>query len=94
MNAQIDIHGIILMTDTKAVEIRDEGVVASGPEGEIFVEADTVIYAVGQKSLENEAEELRFCAPEFYSIGDCSMPPNIAKATREGYYAARDIGRV
>ena len=94
VTAQIDIHGIILMTDTKAVEIRDEGVVASGPEGEMFVEADTVIYAVGQKSLENEVEELRFCAPEFYSIGDCSMPANIAKATKEGYYAARDIGRV
>ncbi|KMZ54425.1 oxidoreductase [Dorea sp. D27] len=94
VTAQIDIHGIRLMTETEAVEIKDDGVAASGPDGKVFVEADTVIYAVGQKSLENEVEELRFCAPEFYSIGDCSMPANIAKATKEGYYAARDIGRI
>lgn len=92
--AQIAIHGIRLLTNTKAMEIKDNGVVANGPDGEIFVEADTVIYAVGQKALSEEVDELRFCAPEFYSIGDCNMPANIAKATKEGYYAARDIGRV
>ena len=92
--AQIAIHGIRLLTNTKAMEIKDNGVVADGPDGEIFVEADTVIYAVGQKALSEEVDELRFCAPEFYSIGDCNMPANIAKATKEGYYAARDIGRV
>lgn len=94
VTAQIAIHGIRLLTNTKAVEIQDKGVVAAGPEGELFAEADTVIYAVGQKPLREEVDELRFCAPEFYSIGDCNMPANIAKAVKEGYYAARDIGRI
>lgn len=92
--AQIGIHGIHLMTNTRAVEIKESGVTADGPDGELFVEADTVIYAVGQKPLSDEAEELRFCAPEFYTIGDCGVPANIAKATKEAYYAARDIGRI
>lgn len=92
--AQIALHGIRLLTSTKAVEITDEGVVANGPEGELQIGADTIIYAVGQKSLTEEVNELRFCAPEFYTVGDCNLPANIAKATKEGYYAARDIGRI
>ena len=92
--AQIAIHGIRLLTSTKAVEITDNGVLAKGPEGEIQIEADTVIYAVGQKALTEEVDQLRFCAPEFYTVGDCNLPANIAKATKEGYYAARDIGRI
>lgn len=94
VTAQIRIHGILLMTDTKAVEIKDSGITVNSPGGESFIEADTVIYAVGQRTPVNEVEALRFCAPEFYSIGDCNMPANIAKATKEGYYAARDIGRI
>lgn len=92
--AQIGIYGIHLMTNTKAVEILENGVKAEGSEGEVFVEADTVIYAVGQRALSDEVDKLRFYAPEFYSVGDCNIPANIAKATKEGYYAARDIGRV
>lgn len=92
--AQIAIHGIRLMTNTKAEAVVEGGVRAAGPDGEVFVEADTVIYAVGQKARSMEVEELRFCAPEFYTVGDCNVPANIAKATKEGYYAARDIGRI
>lgn len=92
--AQIAIHGIRLLTNTKAEEITDDGVKARGPVGEVMVEADTVIYAVGQRARSGEADELRFCAPEFYTVGDCNVPANIAKATKEGYYAARDIGRL
>jgi hypothetical protein len=45
------------------------------------------------KPLREEAEALRFCAPEFYQIGDCVTPRNIAEATRCAYYAAIDLGR-
>ena len=46
-----------------------------------FFAADTVIYAIGQQPLHAEADALRFCAPEFYQIGDCLAAKNIQQAT-------------
>ena len=45
-------------------------------------------------SLADEAEQFRFCAPEFYTIGDCVTPATIYQATSQAFYAARDIGRL
>lgn len=53
--------------------------------------ADTVIYAVGRQPLNDEAEALRFCAPEFHQIGDCWSPRNILQATRMASAIARGI---
>jgi pyruvate/2-oxoglutarate dehydrogenase complex dihydrolipoamide dehydrogenase (E3) component len=54
-------------------------------------EADTIIYAVGRQPLLDEADGLRFCAPEFHQIGDCLTPKNILHATRMAFAVARDI---
>ncbi len=54
-------------------------------------EADTVIYAVGQEPLHDQVDGLRFCAPEFYEIGDCVAPKNIQHATRMAFAVARDL---
>jgi 2,4-dienoyl-CoA reductase-like NADH-dependent reductase (Old Yellow Enzyme family) len=56
--------------------------------------ADTIIYATGYHALWDEAESLRFCAPEFHQIGDCLIPLNIYHATSTAYTIARDIGRL
>ncbi len=56
-------------------------------------EADTVIYALGQVPLRDEASALRGCAPLFYQIGDCVEPKNIYAANSAAYTIARDIGR-
>ncbi|HLA81569.1 MAG TPA: FAD-dependent oxidoreductase, partial [Thermoleophilia bacterium] len=56
-----------------------------------FFEADFVVYATGQRPLQDEADALRFCAPEFHQIGDCLMPANIQQATRMAFALARDI---
>jgi len=53
--------------------------------------ADTIIYATGRKPLHAEADKLRFCAPEFYQIGDCLSAGNIQHATGMAYSIARDI---
>lgn len=53
--------------------------------------ADTVIYAVGRQPLHQEADALRFCAPEFHQIGDCWIPRNIYQATRMAWAVARGI---
>ncbi|MDR0838950.1 MAG: hypothetical protein LBN99_04835, partial [Oscillospiraceae bacterium] len=57
-------------------------------------EADTVIYAVGQAPLWHEADELKFCAPEFHQLGDCLTPKNIRAATKAAFFAASNIGRI
>ena len=92
--AQINNSPLQLFCNTKAVEITEEGVIGEGPDGQKLFKADTVIYSVGQRSLSDEVDALRFCAPEFYTVGDCKVPANIAGAVKEGYYAARDIGRI
>jgi 2,4-dienoyl-CoA reductase-like NADH-dependent reductase (Old Yellow Enzyme family)/thioredoxin reductase len=85
--------GIKVHLGTKALEITEKGVLGEGPDGTALFEAETVIYAIGQKPLREEADALRFCAPEFYQIGDCLAPKNIAEATRAAYNITRDIGR-
>jgi pyruvate/2-oxoglutarate dehydrogenase complex dihydrolipoamide dehydrogenase (E3) component len=68
--------------------------VFSGDDGEWsrkLFEADTVIHATGRQPLHNEADALRFYAPEFHQIGDCLTPKNIHQATRMAFAVARDI---
>lgn len=92
IDVQLKRLGTKVVLSTKAVEINEKGLVGEGPEGCNIIPADTVVYAVGQLPLWNTANSLRTCAPEFCMIGDCRAPRNIADATLEAYYAARDIG--
>ena len=62
-------------------------------EGEVKIDADTVIYAVGMKGKQEEAKAFALSAPIFYQIGDCLFPKNIYEANRLGYNAAMDIGQ-
>jgi 2,4-dienoyl-CoA reductase-like NADH-dependent reductase (Old Yellow Enzyme family)/thioredoxin reductase len=78
---------------TRALEITRSGVLTEGPDGSVFHGSSAVIYAVGQRALSEEAEALRFIAPEYHRIGDCLAPKNIAEATRVAYNIARDVGR-
>jgi 2,4-dienoyl-CoA reductase-like NADH-dependent reductase (Old Yellow Enzyme family)/thioredoxin reductase len=94
LKTEIKRQNIALHLNTKAKEITGRGVLCETPEGEQFFDADTVIYAVGQKPLQEEASALRFCAPEFYQIGDCVTPANITNATSTAFTIARSIGRI
>lgn len=83
-----------IMTSTKALEIKERGIVVEGPDGVVTLDADSIIYAVGQRPLREEAQALSASAPEFYPIGDCVTPRNIFSATQAAYTIARDIGRI
>ena len=67
--------------------INEKGVIAGG---ELY-EADTVIYAVGQRPERGAATALYACAPEFYLLGDCVSPANIMNATASADAIARSI---
>jgi len=90
---QIRDNGINTALSTRAFEINEKGVVCEGPDGKKLFDADTVVYAVGQRPLWEETDALRFCAPEFHQIGDCLGPKNIQAATSAAFHIARDIGR-
>ncbi|SDD54938.1 NADH oxidase [Sporomusa acidovorans DSM 3132] len=99
------VHGVALMeqlkklpnmliyVSTKAVEITATGLIIEDSDGIRTITADTVIYAIGQKPLREEADALAGCAPEFYQLGDCVTPKNIYEATSVAYQIATDIGR-
>jgi 2,4-dienoyl-CoA reductase-like NADH-dependent reductase (Old Yellow Enzyme family)/NADPH-dependent 2,4-dienoyl-CoA reductase/sulfur reductase-like enzyme len=91
-------RGVRTALSVKAAEINAQGVVGErvgegGGERTLF-EADTVVYAIGQRPLWDEADALQCCAPEFHRIGDCLTPKNIREATRTAYFIANNIGRV
>ena len=90
---EIDRYGIRTLLGTKALEITDAGVFCENADGKLSLPADTVIYAVGQSPLYDEASSLRYGAPEFHQLGDCVTPKNIMNATAQAYAVARDIGR-
>ena len=62
-----------------------------GDGKEVFIEADTIVVAVGQRALRGVAESLRDCAPEVYEIGDCVKPAQVTQAVFRGHFAALDI---
>ena len=82
-----------VLTSTKALAITEKGLEAEREGTSVFLEADTVIYAVGQRPLSEQALALRTAAPEWYAVGDCVTPRNILQATQQAYQIARDVGR-
>lgn len=85
--------GIQMALGTRALEVTENGIIGQDAEGIKTFEADTVISALGMKPLTKETDEIRFCAPEFYEVGNSCGIGTIAKATCEGHYAALNIGR-
>ncbi|MDO4311834.1 MAG: NAD(P)/FAD-dependent oxidoreductase [Eubacteriales bacterium] len=94
LKVEVKKRGIRIHFSTKAEEITKDGIRCSSDGKELFVEGETVIYAVGQRPLREEGTALAYCAPEFYPIGDCITPKTIMNATSQAYYTARNIGRV
>ncbi len=93
LRAELKKRNVRVDLNTRAVEIRPDGVLCSQSGEEKLFPADTVIYAVGQRPESEAALSLRLCAPEFYQIGDCIAPGNISNATGVAYQIACDIGR-
>jgi pyruvate/2-oxoglutarate dehydrogenase complex dihydrolipoamide dehydrogenase (E3) component len=92
ISIEIDRLGTKLALGTKAVAIDETGVLGEDAEGQKFFTADTVVCALGRLPRWPEAEELRFCAPEFHQLGDCLAARNIYEATRTAHHIALDLG--
>jgi 2,4-dienoyl-CoA reductase-like NADH-dependent reductase (Old Yellow Enzyme family)/thioredoxin reductase len=81
------VQAAVLQSNTFRTVLRADAEIGSRK----LYEADTIVYATGQHALLEEADALRFTAPEFHQIGDCWIPRNIYQATRMAFVVARDI---
>ena len=74
-----------LLTGSRVCEIRDGGVqVITKDLEDRFIEADTVVFALGSRSERDLAEKLQGTVPELHLIGDCVTPRTILEAVAEG----------
>jgi pyruvate/2-oxoglutarate dehydrogenase complex dihydrolipoamide dehydrogenase (E3) component len=94
LSDQIQRRGLHIHLSTRVEAITPAGLTAVGPDGPLSLPADTVIYAVGQAPLRQEALALADCAPEFYLLGDCVIPKNIHAATSVAHRTALDLGQL
>ncbi len=91
--AKIQETGLVTAVSTKAKEIRPDGILCDGPEGDVFLPAETVVLALGVEPLWEEVDALSAFAGEFYQAGDCRKPRSIMDATGEAWTMANLIGR-
>lgn len=90
--AQIAKLGIDVRLEHRALRVGEDGVTcATADEPEVFVPADTVICALGQRSNVAAVQELADAAPFVRVIGDAARVATITQAVYQGYHAALDI---
>lgn len=94
VRAEIKKRGLDVHLNTAASEIRGGEVICKTPEGDVSFAADSVICAVGQRPLTDEATAFAGCASEVFYIGDCTQPRNITEATSAAFEIARNLGRI
>jgi len=87
-------YQIKVMTKAPVIEVKDDGVVVIDELGRRqFIEADTVILAIGRNSvLDKElVEKCKKDGREVYIIGDAKAPRKVIDAIHEGFTVALDI---
>ena len=85
--------GVAVHTGSTCTEITEKGVKTLGKDGkEQFIEADSVIYAVGMRPCSDIVEELRELDIGYFTpVGDCVRAQKVSGAIFAAYHAAIDI---
>lgn len=90
---EMEKEGMVLYESTRCLEIGDGWIRAALPDGsEIKLEADTILYALGMRSV--PCKELAEAAGDVpvHIIGDAIRAAKVDLATRTGYIAGIKIG--
>lgn len=80
-----------ILCNTTAKEITDAGIICNGPDGEVLVEADTILLAAGMKANRKVADEFYNTAPRVFEIGDAIRAGRVLEAVKLGYFRALDV---
>jgi 2,4-dienoyl-CoA reductase (NADPH2) len=85
-------NNVQLMTENKVSRIEENGVFVIGTdEKELFIEAETVVMAVGNKPVNGLYEKIKAKGITSYQIGDCLEPRSAKAAIYEGAVIGRTI---
>ncbi|MGI6181082.1 MAG: FAD-dependent oxidoreductase [Agathobaculum sp.] len=83
--------GIRIHVNTTAKAVTDAGLLCDSPNGQMLLEADTILLAAGMKADRACAESFCNAAPRVFEIGDCIKAGRVVDAVTGGYYRALDI---
>ena len=81
------------MDKTKCLKIEPDGVTVENADGVQKLEADTVLFALGMKSVDYSALKEAAGDAQIFIVGDAIRPGKVDQCTRSGYLAAIDIAR-
>ncbi|MFA6345705.1 MAG: FAD-dependent oxidoreductase, partial [Syntrophales bacterium] len=87
----LQMKGVELRTGTKLVEITDKDVVVETAAGRESIPADTVVMAVGSRSVNDLARRIEQNGTPVVTLGDAASPRNMMDAIREGFEAALTV---
>lgn len=87
----LNFNKVNIMTSSLVQEIKEDGVLAKTKDGDKFVEADTVIFAVGYRSNNSLYSELEGEVNDIYLLGDAKNVKNIMYGIWDAYEVARQI---
>lgn len=91
MNMYIRDSKIKIHVQTTAKEVTEQGLVCNTPDGELLLEADTILLAAGMRPDRQLTDDFYNTAPRVFQIGDCVKPGRVLEAVTLGYYRALDI---
>ena len=84
-------YGVKAIYGAETTEITDKGLTVKQGDQKRFVEADSVVLAVGDKPSNELYGKLFSKVPELYMVGDCVKPRRELEAISEGVYVALQI---
>jgi len=90
---QLAEHGVRVLTSHTVTSIDADGLTATGPDGAVRVDADTVVAAFGVRpsTALPEAVEARGARPHVHLVGDCVQPAKVGEAINAGFLAALSL---
>jgi 2,4-dienoyl-CoA reductase (NADPH2) len=89
---RLNAAGIRAETNSKVEAITEKGVRITHPNGlHEFFEAESVVIAVGMKSLNKMANELNGKVASLYKAGDCVEPRKVRQAIEGGFLAGLQV---
>ena len=90
---EMDKCGVTYMAKTKCLEIEADGVTVENADGVQKIPADTVLFALGMKTV--NYDELKEAAgdAQVFVVGDAIRPGKVDQATRSAYLAGMDIAK-
>jgi len=89
--AELKRLGVTIMTKTKAVGIKPDGMEIERENGADFLTADSIVIAAGSAPENGLVSEIERLVAEVYTIGDAKEPRKALDAIREGYLAGLQI---